>query len=118
MQISLNSVHRRLARKKKLPYNYSNKDWEETVEYFGNKCAYCGCSSEKLEREHFVPLSKGGEYTKDNIIPSCMSCNRSKSDKNFFEWYKEHEHYSETRKNKILRFLEYSKNRTQQLKLL
>ena len=54
-----------------------------------------------LTQDHFIPLSKGGEYSKKNIIPSCRSCNSRKSNKDFYEWYKGDIHYSKERVNKI-----------------
>ena len=29
-------------------------------------------------RDHFVPVSKGGHHTKENIIPACGICNCEK----------------------------------------
>jgi 5-methylcytosine-specific restriction endonuclease McrA len=88
------------------------------LETFDNKCAYCG-KEKPLAQDHFVPLSKGGEYTNNNIICSCKSCNSSKSDKDFFEWYPEQLFYSKEREAKILKYLNYDKKtQTQQLALI
>lgn len=116
-EIGSQSVQRRLARKRKLPATLTDKEWIRVLKHFGNKCAYCGCEADKLEKEHFVPLSKGGEYSKENILPSCLRCNRNKSDHNFFDWYPETRWYSEAREQKILQYLGY-KNNMQQLALL
>lgn len=115
-ELSLMSVHKRRSRKRELPDHLTHSDWEEALKAFDYKCAYCS-SVEKIEREHFIALNRGGEYTKDNIIPACLKCNRNKSDKDFFEWYPETENYSMERVNKILKYLGY-KNNTQQLTLL
>lgn len=85
-------------------------------EYFGNSCAYCG-SKERLTEDHVVPLSRGGEYTHNNIIPACKKCNCSKHNEDMFEWYKKSKHFSQKRFNKILSFLNYTKDGTQQLVL-
>lgn len=108
---------RRKAKKKKLPHNFTEQDWQYTKEYFNNKCAYCGSNGE-LTQEHFIPLSKGGEYTINNIIPACRSCNCSKKDRDFFEWYPEQSFYSKARENKILEYLNYIDSDIQQLALL
>ena len=42
---------------------------------------------------------------KDNIIPICGSCNSSKCNKDFEEWYKTKDFYSEFRKQKIYEYL-------------
>lgn len=104
-------TQKRNALKRKLPSTLNNEQWEMTKGYFHNKCAYCDKES-KLTQDHFIPLSKGGEYTNNNIIPACTSCNSSKHDKDFFEWYPTHESYSKQRENKILMFLNYETNKT------
>lgn len=55
-----------------------------------------------LTQDHFLPLSKGGEYTVNNIIPACKNCNCSKQDKDFSEWYSKQEFYRKERELKIL----------------
>lgn len=115
---------RRKARKNKLPNTLTVEEWNYAKRYFSKSCAYCGITEEEhldtyneiLHQEHFIPLSKGGEYTHNNIIPSCRICNTSKRDKDFFEWYPKYKHYSKQRENKILKFLNY-KGDTQQLAL-
>jgi 5-methylcytosine-specific restriction endonuclease McrA len=107
----------RRSRKNCLESSLTNEQWEEIKLHFDNKCAYCG-KEESLTREHFIPLSKGGEYTINNIIPVCKSCNSSKLDKDFFEWYPKYRYYSKKRENKILRYLNYKNNKTQQLTLI
>lgn len=43
----------------------------------GGKCAKCG-SQERLEYDHFIPISQGGSNTARNIQLLCEKCNRSK----------------------------------------
>ena len=107
---------RRRSLKKQLLATLTTTQWEQTKKKFNNKCAYCG---EKLSlvQEHFLALSKGGEYTTNNIIPSCVSCNSSKKDKDFFTWYPKFRHYNEKREKFILKYLNY-KNKIQQLTLV
>lgn len=71
---------RREHRKLQLPSSLTVKQWNKALRHFEYRCVYCGEYSEKLDQEHFIPLSKGGGYTADNIIPSCSECNRDKSD--------------------------------------
>jgi len=97
-------TQRRIARKKLLPSNLTFEQWENTKDYFGNRCAYCG-KELPLTQEHLIPVSKGGGYTVNNIIPSCQSCNSSKHSKDFFEWYPKYIHYSKKRETFILDFL-------------
>jgi len=106
----------RRARIKNLEATLTITQWEAIKETFDHKCAYCG-EVKPLEQEHFIPLISDGEYTKDNIIPSCKSCNSSKKDRNFFEWYINHEHYNKGREKFILNYLGYKDN-IQQLSIL
>jgi len=109
-------IQRYRARKRALPSTLTIEQWESTKLYFSNSCAYCG-KERPLAQEHFLALSKGGEYTHNNIIPSCQSCNSSKNVKNFFEWYPNHKHYSKKREKSILTYLGYNNN-VQQLSIL
>lgn len=109
-------VQRRKARLKGLPNNFSSQNWKICLEYFNYKCCYCG-RKKKLTKDHFIPLSKGGEFTKDNILPACLSCNISKHNNDFYTWYRKQPFYSKKQENKILDFLGY-KNNTQQLSLI
>ena len=91
--------------------DYSLDEWEQTKAYFGNRCAYCGVSSDVLSQDHFIPLSKGGSYTKDNIIPACIRCNSSKNNTDFKEWFTKQEFYNFDRLQKIedyLKEIEYN----------
>lgn len=108
--------HKRMAKMLQLDYGFNISDWNKCISFFNNECAYCG-SKEKLTQDHFIPVSKGGEYTINNIIPVCSWCNSSKHVKDFEEWYSEKPFYSEERKKKIYKYLNYKGN-IQQLSLI
>ena len=108
-------TQRRNATKRSLPSTLTITQWENIKTFFDNRCCYCG-EEKPLYQEHFVPLSKGGEYTLDNIICACGSCNSSKGPRNFFEWYPGYRYYSKKRERKILDFLNYKDN-VQQLSI-
>jgi 5-methylcytosine-specific restriction endonuclease McrA len=57
---------------------FTRKEWEARKAQFGNRCAYCGRKAKRLTPDHYMPLSKGGTNSIDNIIPSCERCNRRK----------------------------------------
>ncbi len=44
-------------------------------------CAYCGgeFSSQRLTRDHVVPVSQGGRDLWMNVVTACRSCNQMKS---------------------------------------
>lgn len=110
------NAERRRSRKKSLPSTLTIAQWELIKHTFNNRCAYCGSESH-LQQEHFIPLSKGGEYTHNNIIPSCKSCNSSKNAESFFIWYPMQKSYSKKREKDILLYLGYN-NHTQQLSFM
>ena len=122
MHLNRQTCQRYRARKKQLPNTLTIKQWENIKKDFNNSCAYCGMTEkehieiygQQLHQEHFIALSEGGEYTHNNIIPACISCNSSKGNKDFFEWYPQQPYYSKERERKILDFLGYQQG-TQQL---
>jgi len=76
----------RRSLKRALPATLTNKEWQQIKLLAGNACTYCDCKfSSKLKavQDHFIPLSKGGAYTKENIVPACQSCNSRKGNKVF-----------------------------------
>lgn len=93
------------AKKRVLKNTLTAKEWETCIEYFDKECSYCGCKPELIEQEHFIPVNKKGAFVKENIVTACRSCNASKADKDFFEWYREQSFYSNERELKILSYL-------------
>lgn len=51
-------------------------------------CGYCGRvhRSEKLSRDHIIPVSKGGPNIWTNVITACKVCNHEKGDRSVQEW--------------------------------
>ena len=98
------------ASRRELQHTLTVPQWEEIVKQFNGCCAYCGRDIDPLVQEHFIAMSKGGEYGSNNIIPSCKHCNSSKGNKNFFGWYPKYKQYSKKREAFILRFLNHENN--------
>ena len=71
---------------------FTEADWGIAIAYFEGRCAYCGMPPSLfdrnyvLEQDHFIPVTNGGAYTPDNIVPACQSCNRGKWAKDPIEW--------------------------------
>jgi hypothetical protein len=105
---------RRRARMNDLEATLTTEQWEYTKAIFNNCCAYCGKSEEeqlkengkRLEQEHFIPVVKGGDYAIYNIIPACRTCNATKHDADFIDWYSKQKFYNEYREEFILDYLE------------
>jgi len=110
------SRQKRDAIEREVLHSMTLGQWKVCLENFGHKCAYCGSDNGTIEQDHFIPLSKGGEYTIKNIIPACSKCNRNKYTSLFFEWYPKQIFYSKTREQRILNYLGY-KNKRQQISL-
>ena len=64
-------------------------------EFTGNRCIYCGKSSESID--HVLPRSRGGLSITENCVPACLSCNGSKTDHDAFEWYRKQRFYDPRR---------------------
>lgn len=60
---------------------FTAREWDEMLQAWGNRCAYCGLTAEKLTRDHVVALHLGGKHDSLNIVPACQRCNTKKSDK-------------------------------------
>ena len=110
------SCQRYRARRRALPATLTLGQWEILRKAFNGKCAYCG-EDKPLTQDHFFPVSKGGEYTHNNIIPVCGTCNSSKGASSFFVWYRGQRFYNKKREKTILSYLGY-KNNVQQLALM
>lgn len=110
--------HVRESRKRNLPAVFTREQWRSCKQYFNNACAYCGRPLKRLCQDHFIPMSKGGVYAMSNIVPACRSCNSSKRDRDFFEWYPCQPFYSRVRERKILKYLGFTRDRKRQLALV
>jgi len=91
----------------------TEKEWLEIKTRFKNSCAYCGMTekehleryAELLHQEHIIPLIENGPNSVANVIPSCKSCNSSKRNDNFFDWYPNSKGYDEFRERKIIEYI-------------
>lgn len=96
--------HRKMAKKAGVESSFGVKLWKQCKAHFENKCAYCG-KEEPLTQDHFIPFSKGGSYTKCNIVPVCFLCNSSKQNQDFTLWYKSQEFFDDGKMNKVIEYL-------------
>jgi len=108
--------HQYRARKSLLISTLTFNQWENIKSDFNNRCAYCN-KELPLAQEHFIAITKGGEYATSNIICACGSCNSSKGNKDFFLWYPKYKYYNKKREKIILKYLHYE-NHIQQFSIL
>lgn len=89
---------------------YDLKDWRDAMLHFGGGCCYCGVpegrsKASKFDREHLVPLSRGGHVTRENIVPACRHCNRGRGNRKLFEWFRAQEFWTAVQEMKIVKWM-------------
>jgi hypothetical protein len=78
---------RRKARLRAVPaYRFTERDWRRLRLRYDNRCAYCGEQTHDLQREHLIPISRGGSHGIGNIVPACPRCNYAKRTSLPIEW--------------------------------
>ncbi|WP_341945456.1 HNH endonuclease signature motif containing protein [Microbacterium sp. LWH11-1.2] len=76
---------RRQRRLDKVTNDLTASQWADLVAAWGG-CAYCGAQGDGLQRDCIMPISRGGRYTLENVVPACASCNASKSNSEVTGW--------------------------------
>ena len=76
----------RKSRVKAQRFAFTEQDWKRLVARYRGCCAYCGEKCDRLQREHVIPISRGGRHSAGNILPACPRCNGSKKAKLLTEW--------------------------------
>lgn len=112
----IDCIKRRTLKKNSIA-TMTTQDWRECLEFFNYKDAYTGLPMEKVSQDHVIPLSKGGAYTKQNIVPCDVKTNSSKNNNDMEEWFKKQPFFNENRLNKIYKWIGIS-NDNQQLKFI
>jgi 5-methylcytosine-specific restriction endonuclease McrA len=92
----------RRAKNADVEEDISTEQWLEIVESYNSCCAYCGESDTRLQRDHIIPISRGGPTTPENLVPACPRCNLSKSDKTVSEWYPKQDFHTAEREARII----------------
>ena len=80
---------RAVARELRKTRWWQQKTASGTCYYCNKKVAY-----KNITMDHVVPLTRGGRSTKDNLVPSCKTCNTAKKSMLPIEW----QEYLETMK--------------------
>lgn len=76
---------RRKRRMERMVHDLTDRQWAALKDAWAG-CAYCGATSTPLQRDCVLPISRGGRYTLDNVVPSCRSCNTSKCNDEVTSW--------------------------------
>jgi 5-methylcytosine-specific restriction endonuclease McrA len=80
----------RAARRRKRRVDLADNDLTSSqwgaIQLAWGGCAYCGATGRSLQRDCVLPISRGGRYTLENVVPACGSCNASKSNDEVTRW--------------------------------
>jgi len=63
------------------------ENWEQTLEFFGGKCAYCGVTK-NIVKDHAIPANRKclGTNQHGNFVPACKECNKKKRHKHYADY--------------------------------
>lgn len=89
----------RRMKKLNLKHTLTLEQWKFCIEYFTDNegryyCAYCKQKIDFPQIEHFIPVSKNGGLTAENILPICKNCNARKNHKDFYKWFEKQSFYN------------------------
>lgn len=70
----------------RVDHDLTDEQWGALKAAWGSSCAYCGTTGASLQRDCVLPISRGGRYTLENVVPACRSCNASKCHHEVTDW--------------------------------
>ncbi len=82
---SARAARKRKRRMDRVEHDLAPEQWAALQDAWGG-CAYCAASDVPLQRDCVQPISRGGRYTLDNVVPACRSCNASKCNEEVTHW--------------------------------
>lgn len=104
----------RKARKLALPATFTSEQWQDCLNWWHGVCAYCGSQQtfwNVLSQDHYEPMTLGGGYTADNIVPACGSCNSQKRSSEPTGWVKrKFKHKAKAKLDRIQQYFEWVKS--------
>lgn len=69
----------------RVAHDLTDVQWT-TLQLAWGGCAYCGATERPLQRDCVLPISRGGRYTLENVVPACRPCNTSKCSDEVTAW--------------------------------
>lgn len=69
----------------RVEHDLTAEQWQALTAAWGG-CAYCGATERPVQRDCVLPISRGGRYTLDNVVPACGPCNASKCNDEVTAW--------------------------------
>jgi 5-methylcytosine-specific restriction endonuclease McrA len=67
--------------------NIAPQEIKDLIKNSNSRCHYCN-SSQEIQIDHYIPLSKGGSHNINNLVVACKECNLAKKDKLPEDWLK------------------------------
>jgi len=61
--------------------SHTQEEWVALASLCGEACVRCG-STEKIQKDHIVPIYQGGDDSIENLQPLCRTCNSAKGPEN------------------------------------
>lgn len=91
--------------------DYLLQDWQDAMIHFGGECPICGCKegrakASKFDRDHIIPVSKGGKTFRNNVMPCCRRDNRGRGNRDIFEWFRNQTTWTQAREDRIRAWME------------
>lgn len=74
------------ARRRAAPGHHTEADVKQQYATQAGKCYWCDKPLGSFERDHVVPLTRGGTNWPENIVVACPTCNRSKGNRLPEDW--------------------------------
>ncbi|MDO5745486.1 MAG: HNH endonuclease, partial [Micrococcaceae bacterium] len=81
----LRAARRRKRRMSRVDNDLTETQWSALKDAWVG-CAYCGSDETTLQRDCVQPISRGGRYTLENVVPACGTCNASKGSREVTSW--------------------------------
>ncbi|MDX2358871.1 HNH endonuclease signature motif containing protein [Dietzia sp. PP-33] len=78
-------ARRRKVRLARVDNDLTAPQWADLLDAWSG-CAYCRADGPALQRDCVMPVSRGGRYTLENVVPACASCNASKHNSEVTGW--------------------------------
>jgi len=82
---AIQAAHKRTALKNKCEVRATKTQLAKFIAK-ATHCHYCDRSDVRMTVDHFMPLSRGGAHSLDNIVAACKSCNSKKRDRDPHEF--------------------------------
>ena len=91
MKIDFDGVDEAVIKREKAKARKLRKSlwWQQKIQ--AGICCYCrqNVGSGQLTMDHILPLIRGGQSIKSNLVPACKQCNSDKKDSLVFDWIPE-----------------------------